>query len=178
MRGMKTIGVLLLAAFILTACGGTDTSTTDMASGSSGELVVDQITANLTLPTASGAVYMRITNGTTKDDALVGAIVPGCGLVELHEMIMDGDVMRMNPVEGGQIPIPAGQTVMLERGGLHVMCLDKTGTYEVGQMVPVTLQFTNAGTLEVMAEVMEPGEINMNMGESGDNGDMDMGEGD
>ncbi len=140
-----------------------------------GELVVDQVTANLTLPTATGAVYMRITNGTAEDDALVGAIVPGCGVVELHEMTMDGDIMRMNPVPGGQIPIPAGQTVMLQRGGLHVMCMDKTGSYAVGETVPVTLQFANAGTVEVNATVVEPGEMSMDMDAGAEHGDMDMG---
>jgi periplasmic copper chaperone A len=47
---------------------------------------------------------------------------------------------------------------MLQRGGLHVMCIDKTGEYTVGQMIPVTLQFQNAGTIEVQAEVVAPGE--------------------
>lgn len=165
---------MLLLVVVLVACGG---QTADNPPAANDELVVDNVTANLTLPTTSGAVYMRITNGTDQDDALLGAIVPGCGLVELHEMVMDGDVMRMNPVEGGQIPIPAGQTVMLERGGLHVMCMEKTGTYAVGDTVPVTLQFANAGTIDVSAEVIEPGEMNMNTSDGADSNETDMGEG-
>ena len=174
MSRMKILGSMLLLVVVLVACGG---QTADTPPAANDELVVDNVTANLTLPTTSGAVYMRITNGTDQDDALLGAIVPGCGLVELHEMVMDGDVMRMNPVEGGQIPIPAGQTVMLERGGLHVMCMEKTGTYAVGDTVPVTLQFANAGTIDVSAEVIEPGEMNMNTSDGADSNEMDMGEG-
>lgn len=151
---MRLIPVLLLiVSLLLVACGGT--------AGEAGELTVDNVTANLTLPTETGAVYMRITNNTTADDALIGATVPGCGAVELHEMVLDGDVMMMSQVEGNRIPIPAGQTVMLERGGLHVMCLGKTGEFAVGQSVPVTLEFETAGQMEVVAEVIEPGEAPM-----------------
>lgn len=162
MQRIKGVIIVLALIFTVTACGGQNE---DMASDetalSSGELVVDNVTANLTLPTATGAVYMRISNGTGQDDVLLGAEVPGCGTVELHEMSMDGDIMRMRPVEGGRIPIPAGQTVMLQRGGLHVMCIDKTGEFVVGDSVPVTLQFERAGTVEVSAQVIEPGEMPM-----------------
>ena len=171
MRAVTALGITFLAVMFLAACGGqTAESPAENAPLASGALIVDNVSANLTLPTATGAVYMRITNGTDQDDALLGANVPGCGLVELHEMVMDGDIMRMNPVEGGHIPIPAGQTVMLERGGLHVMCMDKTGTYTVGDTVAVTLQFANAGTIEVSATVVDPGEMS-------DMGNVEMGAG-
>jgi periplasmic copper chaperone A len=168
MRKALWTGIALLLV-LLAACGGGqngETTTTE-----SGELIVDNITANLTLPTTTGAIYMRITNGSGNDDALIGAEVPGCGTVELHEMIMQDDVMMMRQMEGNRIPIPAGETVMLQRGGLHVMCIDKTGEFTVGEMVPVTLQFENAGTIEAEAEVIEPGEMPMEM-----EGGMEMGD--
>jgi copper(I)-binding protein len=161
MRVLKIVLFGIVLTLILAACGG---EAAGEPAAVSDTLVVDNVTANLTLPSPTGAVYMRITNGTTQDDALLGAAVPGCGLVELHEMMMDGDIMRMRPVEGQRIPIPAGETVMLERGGLHVMCMEKTGTYAVGDTVPVTLEFANAGTIEVNAEVIAPGEMNGEMG--------------
>lgn len=167
MRLLKFIVPLLL--IVLVACGGNQA--TDTGSGTTGELTVDNVTANLTLPTSTGAVYMRITNGSGSDDALIDAEVPGCGTVELHEMVMQDDVMMMRQMEGNRIPIPAGETVMLQRGGLHVMCIDKTGEFTVGEMVPVTLQFENAGTIEVEAEVIEPGEMPMEM-----EGGMEMGD--
>jgi periplasmic copper chaperone A len=149
-----TVGCMLLALLLLSCDGSQPTSTDAVTSG----LAVDNVTANLTLPTTTGAVYMRITNGSSTDDALIDVVVPGCGVVELHEMETQDDVMMMRQMEGNRIPIPAGQTVMLQRGGLHVMCIDKTGEYTVGQMIPVTLQFQNAGTIEVQAEVVAPGE--------------------
>lgn len=156
---MRTILVtILLFTLLLAGCGGT--------TGETDGLTVDQVTANLSLPTDTGAVYMRITNGSAADDALIDAVVPGCGTVELHQIIMDGDVMSMRQVEGNRIPIPAGQTVMLERGGLHVMCIGKTGEFTVGQSVPVTLTFETAGQMEVAAEVIEPGEEAGGMGDN------------
>lgn len=144
---------MLALSLVLINCGGeaaNETSTRD------GHLTVDQVTGNLTLPTETGAIYMRITNNTAADDALIDVAVPGCGAVELHQMTMDGDVMIMGQVEGNRIPIPAGQTVRLERGGLHAMCLGKTGEFTVGQSVPVMLTFEAAGQVEVAAEVIAP----------------------
>lgn len=122
-------------------------------------LIVKNIKANLALPTNTGAIYMAITNDTSSDDALIDASIPGCGTVELHEMVMQDDVMTMRQMEGNRILIPAGETVMLQRGGLHVMCIDKTGEFAVGESVPVMLTFENAGTMEVTAEVIDPGEV-------------------
>jgi periplasmic copper chaperone A len=155
MRNTLILG-LLMSLVWLAACGNSQNGETN--STDSGEIMVDNVTANLTLPTTTGAVYMRIANGSSTDDALIDVVVPGCGVVELHEMEMQDDVMMMRQMEGNRIPIPAGQTVMLQRGGLHVMCIDKTGEYTISQMIPVTLQFQNAGTIEVQAEVVAPGE--------------------
>ena len=126
-----------------------------------GGLRVDRVTAVLSLPSDTGAIYMRIHNGTGSDDALVGATVPGCETVELHEMTMQGDVMIMRQVEGNRIAIPAGETVILQTGGLHVMCIGKTAEFAVGDAVPVTLEFDSAGAVEVTAEVIDPAGMHM-----------------
>ena len=154
---MKRYPVILCIVFsmlLLAACSSTG-----------GELDVTMVKANLTMPTEMGAVYMTITNGTAEDEALTGASVPGCTTIELHEMRMEDDVMVMRPVEGGQISIPAGETVELKQGGLHVMCIGKTGEFAVGDTVAVTLEFANAGEIEVTAEVIAPGKMNMDHGE-------------
>lgn len=149
-RALRLPG-LSLGLLWLAACG----------SGGSGRLEVSGVRANLTLPSDTGAVYMTIANGTDQDERLLGATVPGCGAIELHEMTMDGDVMIMRQVEGGELPIPAGETVELVPSGLHVMCIGKTGNYAVGDTIPVTLEFAAAGTIEVTAEVVAPGEMDM-----------------
>jgi copper(I)-binding protein len=148
-RLLLTVGLILILT-ILAACdsGG-------------GDLVIENVKANLTLPSETGAVYMTITNDSDEDEVLVGASVPGCGTIELHEMRMDGDVMVMQEVPGGEIEIPAGETVELKQGGLHVMCIGKTGKFAVGDTVEVTLEFANAGTKEVSSEVIAPGQMGM-----------------
>ncbi|MEZ4717727.1 MAG: copper chaperone PCu(A)C [Caldilineaceae bacterium] len=50
---------------------------------------------------ARGSVWLTLTNTAAVDEALTGAEVPGCGVVELHDMKMENDVMVMFPVEGG-----------------------------------------------------------------------------
>ena len=63
-----------------------------------------------------------------------------------------GTVARMMQVENG-IPLPAGETVMLERGGLHVMFMGLNGPFEEGAAVDVTLVFENAGEIDVAIPV-------------------------
>ena len=146
------LGVLVLLLVSLAAC----TSSGDAESGS-GEMVIEHVQANMTMPSDTGSVWVSITNNTGQDDALTGADVPGCGTIELHNMVMDGDVMVMRQVEGGQIPIPNGETVELKQGGLHIMCIGKEAPLELGTSVAITLHFANAGNIDVTGKVVEPG---------------------
>jgi len=150
-KPVKKLLLLIPLMLLLAAC-----------STSSGELTVENVRANLTLPSTTGSVWLVIKNSTDSDDALIGAEVPGCGVVELHDMVMDGDVMKMQPVEGGKIIIPAGETVELKKGGLHIMCIDKEKPLELGISVEITLLFENAGSIDVIGEVVEPGEMQKN----------------
>jgi len=59
------------------------------------------------------------------------------GVVEIHEMRMENNVMKMNAVEG--IALPAGKTVNLASGGYHVMMMDLKGQVKEGDTVPLTL---------------------------------------
>jgi copper(I)-binding protein len=122
-------------------------------------LLIENVRANLSLPSTTGSVWVKITNTTDVDEALIGAAIPGCGVIELHNMIMRGDVMVMQQVEGGEIAIPAGETVELQRGGLHIMCIQKEAPLEVGSAVDITLEFANAGEVEVTAPVVAPDDM-------------------
>jgi protein SCO1 len=72
-------------------------------------------------PVAGG--FLTVENTGAEDDRLIAARSPVAGHMEVHEMRMQGDVMKMHEVEGG-LPIPAGETVTLKPGGYHVMFLD------------------------------------------------------
>ncbi len=95
-----------------------------------------------------GAGYVTIVNDGATADHLVSASSPNAGKVEIHEMTMDNGVMRMRALENG-IMIPAGETVELAPGGFHIMFKQVVTPFVEGDMVPVTLNFMNAGAVEV-----------------------------
>jgi copper(I)-binding protein len=86
---------------------------------------------------------------------LVGASTPAAGVAEVHEMKLDGDVMRMRAVPA--LELPARQTVELKPGGYHLMLTDLKQPLANGATVPLTLQFEDAkgrkSTLELQLPV-------------------------
>ena len=101
----------------------------------------------------SGAAFMTITNNSGTDDRLIAAASPVSEKVELHTHKQDENgVMRMIHVEEG-LPIAAGETLMLERGGNHIMFLGIEAPFEQGATVPLTLTFEAAGEIAVEVPV-------------------------
>jgi len=141
-----------LAALLLTlaaACGAPTETAHDAHSEApaAGVTVQDAWAA----PTPGGvtvsAGYLTIANTGAEADALIGASSPRAGRVEIHEMAMDGDVMRMRPVE--RLEAPAGGSVALAPGGTHLMFFDVTAPFAEGESVAVTLTFEHAGEVAV-----------------------------
>ena len=83
---------------------------------------------------ATGA-FMQITSA--QDARLVEAKSPVAGVVEVHEMVMEKDVMKMRAVPG--LDLPAGKSIELKPGGYHVMLMDLKQQMKVGDSVPMTL---------------------------------------
>ena len=101
---------------------------------------------------ATGA-FMKI---TAKDGAkLVFASSPAAGVAEVHEMKMDGDIMRMRAVTGG-LDLPAGKTVELKPGGFHIMLMDLKAALPKDSTVPLTLVFKDAKGVESKVELKVP----------------------
>lgn len=73
---------------------------------------------------------------------LVGVRSPAAGVAELHEMKMEGDVMRMRAIKA--LPLPAGKTVELKSGGHHLMLQQLKAPLPKGSEVLMTLEFRNA----------------------------------
>ncbi|MQB09209.1 MULTISPECIES: copper chaperone PCu(A)C [Agrobacterium] len=96
-----------------------------------------------------GGGYVTIKNAGTSDDKLIGVESSASGRAEIHEMAMVNDVMKMRKLDDG-IVIPAGQTVELKPGGLHMMFFDVKKPFAEGDKVPVTLIFEKAGKVEIM----------------------------
>ena len=108
---------------------------------------------------AGGGGFLRITSATA--DRLDPASAPISKTVELHTMQMDGDVMRMREIPA--IEIPAGQTVELKPGGLHVMFIGLTRKLDNGASFPLTLRFEKAGEVTADVKVRTQGPAPMTM---------------
>ena len=101
------------------------------------------------------AGFMIIMNHGTTDDRLVKATAEIAPTVQLHDMKMDNDVMKMFELKDG-IPIPAGKSVELKPRSLHLMFMGLKSAPVSGQMFNGTLTFEKAGTVEVEFEVTDP----------------------
>lgn len=123
------------------------------AAVTAGDLTISAAFSRAMLPSAPAAGgYMTITNAGSSDDTLLGATSVAAGMTELHQMAMQGDVMTMSAVENG-IVVPAGGSVTLEPGGLHLMFMNVRTPFKEGECVAVTLQFARAGAVEVVLAI-------------------------
>ena len=86
---------------------------------------------------------------------LVGAATPVAGSAEVHEMKMEGDVMRMRAVTGG-LELPPRQPVELKPGGYHLMLTDLKKPLVVGETVPLTLEFVDGAGRKSVARLELP----------------------
>ena len=119
-----------------------------------GDLRITTPFARATLPNQPVAGgFMTVANTGTEDDRLVAARSTVAGRMEVHEMRMDGDVMRMREIAGG-LAIPAGETVALQPGGYHIMFMDLAGPLAEGDMAEVTLTFERAGEVTLTMPVV------------------------
>lgn len=138
-----------------------------MAPVTVGELTITGAFTRATLPNAPvGGGFMTITNAGATDDRLIGATTPVAGRIEVHEMAMEGDVMRMRDLPDG-LPVPAGQTVTLKPGGYHLMLMELSAPLVEGDTVPVTLTFEQAGEVQVPLAI---GKVNAKAAGSMDHG--------
>ena len=117
----------------------------------------------VTQPWVRGVVKGQAETGafmTLKSDeatSLVGASSPAAKTVQIHEMKMEGDMMKMRPVSA--VDIPANSTLELKPGGYHVMLIGLVKPLAKGDKVPLKLRFRAKNgaqsTVDVQAEVRD-----------------------
>lgn len=112
----------------------------------------------------SGGGFVTITNMGGTDDRLMSVSSPTASVVELHIMKIENEVMVMQSQPDG-FAIPAGETVELAPGGKHMMFMGVTQQFVEGHMVPVTLVFEHAGTVDLMLPVAPIGATGMDHAE-------------
>ncbi|MBP6815851.1 MAG: copper chaperone PCu(A)C [Burkholderiaceae bacterium] len=100
---------------------------------------------------ATGA-FMKLT--APAGARLVEARSPMAGVVEIHEMTMDNNVMRMRQVP--MLELPAGKAVELKPGGYHVMLMDLKQPMKTGESVPITLVFEDKDKKRLTVDIQAP----------------------
>jgi copper(I)-binding protein len=109
----------------------------------------------------SAGVFMNLTSPT--DARLVGASSPVAAVGEVHEMRLEGDVMKMHPLKGG-LELPAGKTVELKPGSYHIMLMDLKTSLAKDSTIPLTLIFADAKGVESKTELTVPVKAMTHMG--------------
>lgn len=114
-----------------------------------GSLEINHPWTRATAPSArSGGGFLTIVNKGDVPDRLISARSDASEKVEIHEMKMDGNIMRMRELEKG-LELSPGATVLLKPGGYHIMFMELKAPMTKGTKVPVTLVFERAGSIVV-----------------------------
>jgi len=127
-----------------------------LASSAGAQVTVDQAWVRATAPgqPVAGA-YLKVESAQAA--ALVAVRTPVTARAEIHEMKMEGGIMKMRPVT--RIELPAGKTVELKPGGYHLMLMNIAKPLRAGETVPITLVIEGADKkrqeVEVKAEVRD-----------------------
>lgn len=157
----KLVFVLFLLASLLTACAsnqpmqhgeGAGMQMDDQPAVSAGglEIYSPMAMAGNTGQTTGG--FMTIKNTGAATDRLLSASCGAAMMTQVHETVMDGDVMKMREVES--IEIPAGGMAELKHGGYHIMLMDLKQDVKAGETTVCTLKFEGAGEVTVELKVM------------------------
>ena len=167
---MKRIAVLLSAAIL-----GFSAAAASAHEYKLGTLEIDHPYARATPPNApvSGG-YMTIRNTGPEADRLVSAEATFADRVEIHEMTMEGEVMKMRQLADG-LEIPAGDEVVLQPGGYHVMFIGIDSQFKEGEIRKAKLTFEKAGTIELDFQVENVGAMKMDGTGKMDHGKMGQG---
>ncbi len=106
------------------------------------DVMVHEPYARATPPTAStSAVFGEIVNRSNTDRFIISATTEVAGKVELHDVIKEGDVMKMRQVP--ELKIPAKDKIILKPGSLHIMLFDLTKPLSENEEINVQVTFKN-----------------------------------
>jgi copper(I)-binding protein len=139
----RALAVTLATAMLLAA------GTASAHEYKAGDLVIDHPWVRATPPGAATAGgYAKITNHGTEPDRLTGGSAKGIERVEVHQMTVENNVMKMRALDDG-LEIGPGETVELKPGGNHLMMMGPKDQITEGSKIEGTLVFEKAGTVDV-----------------------------
>jgi copper(I)-binding protein len=121
-----------------------------------GAIVVEQPWARASIMASRpAAAYFTLVNESNEPATLVALETTIAGRAEVHQTNRQGEVMKMAPA--GPVEVPAGESVRLEPGNLHVMLMDMPRPIKEGETFTLTLRFAKAAPVEVSVPVLGPG---------------------
>jgi copper(I)-binding protein len=144
-KEMKTVNRILVSVlatvFLLTGC----------AAPAKEGIEVRQAWARPAAQAGNGAVYFVIRS--SEADKLTGVSSDVAEAAEMHESMMNGDVMEMHHLES--VPLEAGQEVHFEPGGLHIMLVNLKQALKTGDEIEITLHFKNYQDIQLRVPVQD-----------------------
>lgn len=155
-RFMAVLQVLIMA-ILLVACApvAPEAAPAAMPTAVPGQVtVLNPVSRAVPVPGGNGAAFMTIQNGTDVPVRLVAAEADVAGVVELHETVQEGDVMRMIPRPEG-FEIAPGGMLELKPGGKHVMLIGVPEPPAVGESFTLTLRFEDGTAIELSVPVVD-----------------------
>lgn len=153
---MKIASAVVVLGLVLTGCKGGEPST-KTTMDQDGVKAVVEITDPWCRPTPNGAqagaCYLTVESNVANQ--LTGVATPLAANAMIHDMSMDGGMMKMGEMSGG-LPLAAKQEVELAPGGKHIMLTGLTGPLTEGITVPLTFTFSATPAMTVQAVVRQP----------------------
>lgn len=121
--------------------------------GHAADLKVEDAIVPMAPPTATvHAAFMSLTNTGSTPAQIVGVSAEGYAMAHLHKTVIEDGVASMQPVH--MIEIGAGQSVMFEHGGLHVMLMKPENPASAGDDVSISFQLADGTSVPVSAKIM------------------------
>lgn len=146
---MRKILFFMSVVFFAVQCGPKETAMQEEVQA--GISIEDAWVREVPEVNTSSAAYMKIVNNSDEETVLVSAQNDISEVTEIHEMVMDGETMKMRKIDS--IVIPARGSVDLQPGGLHIMLINLTKKTVEGEVVKLTLEFKSGESLEVEAPI-------------------------
>lgn len=144
---MRFLGLALVAPLAISACADADPK---QQSVTSAWVRLSAVAGN------PAAAYFEIAGGSVAD-RLMSVSSPLAVRAELHDMTMDGAMMKMAEIEGG-VETPRGATLSFAPEGKHVMLFDVSPQASAGRKMPLSFTFASGVTIEHQAEIVAAGE--------------------
>ena len=149
---MRKLPHLMVSAFLFCVLmsGAALADTVKAASPETGSVDVSGAWARPSV-TKNGAVYLTLTNKGETEDALVAVASSVADKVVIHEMAMDGTIMRMRMLK--RLVLPVGEPVTAAPGGTHIMLIGLKAPLKAGTAITLRLTFEKAGDAEISVPV-------------------------